>query len=84
MAPFAALLEALRRVRDPRRAQGQRYTLPHLLLFSVLAMLAGATSYRCIRLFILAHRERLNATSSAASTGRQSQVVTAVDARFSS
>ena len=62
MAPFAALLEALRRVRDPRRAQGQRYTLPHLLLFSVLAVLAGATSYRRIRLFILAHRERLNAT----------------------
>jgi DDE_Tnp_1-associated len=62
MAPFAALLEALRRVRDPRRAQGQRYTLPHLLLCSVLAVLAGATSYRRIRLFILAHRERLNAT----------------------
>jgi DDE family transposase len=62
MAPFAALLEALRRVRDPRRAQGQRHTLPHLLLFSVLAVLAGATSYRRIRLFILAHRERLNAT----------------------
>jgi hypothetical protein len=62
MAPFAALLEALRRVRDPRRAQGQRCTLPHLLLFSVLAVLAGATSYRRIRLFILAHRERLNAT----------------------
>ncbi len=60
MAPFAALLEALRRVRDPRRAQGQRYTLPHLLLFSVLAVLTGATSYRRIRLFILAHRERLN------------------------
>ena len=62
MAPSAALLEALRRVRDPRRAQGQRCTLPHLLLFSVLAVLAGATSYRRIRLFILAHRERLNAT----------------------
>jgi hypothetical protein len=27
-----------------------------------LAVLAGATSYRRIRLFILAHRERLNAT----------------------
>ena len=62
MAPSAALLEALRRVRDPRRAQGQRCTLPHLLLFSVLAVLAGATSYRRIRLFIRAHRERLNAT----------------------
>jgi DDE_Tnp_1-associated len=62
MAPFAPLLAALRTVPDPRRAQGQRYTLPHLLLFSVLAVLAGATSYRRIRLFISVHRERLNAS----------------------
>src|SRR3712207_3124882 len=61
MAPFAPLFTALSPVRDPRRAQGQRYTLPHLLLFSVLAVLAGATSYRRIRLFIGVHRERLNA-----------------------
>ena len=62
MASFAPLLAALRTVSDPRRAQGQRYTLPHLLLFSVLAVLAGASSYRRIRLFIRVHRERLNAT----------------------
>jgi DDE_Tnp_1-associated len=61
MAPFGPLLEALRTVGDPRRAQGQRYALPHLLLFSVLAVLAGATSYRRIRLFIAVHRARLNA-----------------------
>ena len=61
MAPFAPLFAALSTVRDPRRAQGQRYTLPHLLLFSVLAVLTGATSYRRIRLFIGVHRERLNA-----------------------
>lgn len=61
MAPFAHLLKALSTIRDPRRAQGQRYTLPHLLLFSVLAVLTGATSYRRIHLFIDAHRERLNA-----------------------
>src|SRR3712207_5577920 len=61
MAPFAPLFAALSTVRDPRRAQGLRYTLPHLLLFSVLAVLAGATSYRRIRLFIGVHRERLNA-----------------------
>jgi hypothetical protein len=61
MAPFAPLLAALHTIRDPRRAQGQRYTLAHLLLFSVLAVLAGATSYRRIRLFIAVHRERLNA-----------------------
>jgi DDE_Tnp_1-associated len=61
MAPFAPLFAALSTVRDPRRAQGQRYTLPHLLLFSVLAVLTGATSYRRIRLFMGVHRERLNA-----------------------
>jgi hypothetical protein len=65
MAPFAPLLEALSAVRDPRRPQGQRYDLPHLLLFSVLAVLTGATSYRRIRLFIGMHRERLNATFAA-------------------
>ena len=61
MVPFAPLFAALSTVRDPRRAQGQRYTLPHLLLFSVLAVLTGATSYRRIRLFMGVHRERLNA-----------------------
>src|SRR4051794_41398317 len=62
MVPFAGLPTALDRIPDPRRRQGRRYGLAHLLLFSVLAVLAGATSYRRIRLFIGAHRERLNAT----------------------
>ena len=62
MVPFAGLLAALRGIPDPRRRQGQRYSLAPLLLFSVLAVLAGATSYRRIRLFIGVHRERLNAT----------------------
>src|SRR5437764_5673073 len=62
MVPFAGLLAALQEIPDPRRRQGQRYGLAHLLLFSVLAVLAGATSYRRIRLFIGVHRERLNAT----------------------
>ena len=62
MVPFAGLLAALEQIPDPRRRQGQRYRLAPLLLFTVLAILAGATSYRRIRLFILAHRERLNAT----------------------
>src|SRR5919202_901667 len=35
--------------------------LAYLLLFSVLAVLAGATSYRGILTFIGVHRERLNA-----------------------
>jgi hypothetical protein len=62
MVPFAGLLAALDRIPDPRRRQGRRYGLAHLLLFSVLAVLAGATSYRRIRLFIGVHRERLDAT----------------------
>src|SRR3954469_3016380 len=62
MVPFAALLSALSEIPDPRRSQGRRYLLAHLLLFSVLAVLAGATSYRGIRTFVGVHRERLDAT----------------------
>src|SRR4051795_13003149 len=62
MMPFAGLLAALQGIPDPRRRQGQRYPLAYLLLFSVLAVLAGATSYRRIRLSIGVHRERLRAT----------------------
>ena len=62
MVPFADLLAALEEIPDPRRRQGRRYPLAHLLLFSVLAVLAGATSYRGILTFISVHRERLNAT----------------------
>src|SRR4051812_10360697 len=58
--PFALLLAALDKIRDPRRPQGQRYTLAHLLLFSVLAVLAGATSYQKIITFIAVQRDRLN------------------------
>ncbi len=58
--PFAPLLAALAEVPDPRRAQGQRYSMRHLLLFSVLATLAGATSYQKIIAFIALQRERLN------------------------
>jgi len=59
--PFAFLLAALAEVPDPRRAQGQRYSMRHLLLFSVLAVLTGATSYQKIVAFIALQRGRLNA-----------------------
>jgi len=59
--PFAVLLAALAEVPDPRRAQGQRYSMSHLLLFSVLAVLTGATSYKKIIAFIALQREPLNA-----------------------
>jgi len=58
--PFAVLLAALADLPDPRRAQGQRYSMSHLLLFSVLAVLTGATSYQKIIAFIALQRERLN------------------------
>jgi hypothetical protein len=60
MVPFGRLLATLGDIPDPRRAQGKRYGLSHLPLFSVLAVLAGATSYQGIITFIGVHRERLN------------------------
>jgi hypothetical protein len=59
MVPFAPLLSALTEIPDPRRRQGTRYPLAHLLLFSVLAVLAGATSYRGIVTFLAIQRARL-------------------------
>ena len=58
--PFAVLLAALAEVPDPRRAQGQRYSMRHRLLSSVLAVLTGATSYQKTIAFIALPRERLN------------------------
>ena len=46
---------------DHRRAQGRRYGLEHVLLFSMLAILSDATSYRKIQRFIAARLPRLNA-----------------------
>ncbi len=60
MAPFSRLLTALQDVPDPRRAQGKRYPLPHLLLFTVLALLSGARSYRGIITFLEQRRAHLN------------------------
>jgi hypothetical protein len=53
------LLECLSTVADARRAQGQRYPLCYVLLFSILVILGGATSYRQVQRFMHAHRERL-------------------------
>jgi len=59
LVPFAFLLAALTEVPDPRRVQGQRYSMSHLLLFSVLAVLAGAISYKKI----VVNRHRLGTTT---------------------
>lgn len=46
---------------DRRRPQGWLYGLEHLLLFSILAILSNATSYRKIQRFIDARLPQLHA-----------------------
>jgi len=62
VAAFSPLLDVLADVPDPRRAQGQLYKLPHVLLFSILAIVTGCNSYRGVVTFIDVHRRKLNAT----------------------
>jgi hypothetical protein len=59
MEPFAAFLDLLRRIQDPRRAEGKLYDLPHVVLFAILAIVAGAKSYREVHTFIDVHLPRL-------------------------
>ena len=54
-SPFTHLLELLAEIEDPRRAEGKLYRLPHVLLFSILAVMAGANSYRGIHSFVEVH-----------------------------
>lgn len=49
------LLTIFHEIPDHRRAQGRMYDLPHLLFFTVLAVLSGADSYRSVHSFIKAH-----------------------------
>jgi hypothetical protein len=60
--PFSQLLELLSEIEDPRRAEGKLYKLPHVLLFSILAVMAGANSYRGIHSFVEVHLTRLKAS----------------------
>ncbi len=64
MAVFSPLLDVLANVPDPRRAQGQLYKLPHVLLFAILAIVTGCNSYRGVVTFIAVHRRKLNAAFS--------------------
>jgi DDE_Tnp_1-associated len=56
MKSFERFLSLLATIPDPRRAEGKLYKLPHVLLFSILAVVTGANSYRGIRTFIAVHR----------------------------
>lgn len=60
MRSFDQLLGLLSEIPDPRRAEGKLYTLPHVLLFSILAVVTGGNSFRAIETFIKVHRHRLN------------------------
>jgi hypothetical protein len=55
--PFLALLAT---IADPRRAEGKLYRLPHVLLFSIFAIVSGANSYRGIHTYLNAHLRSLN------------------------
>ena len=55
--PFLSLLAT---IPDPRRAEGKIYQLPHVLLFSIFAIVSGANSYRGIRTYVKVHREELD------------------------
>ncbi len=54
------LLAHLNSVSDPRRAQGKRFALKFLLLFSVFAILSGGSSYRDVCRFMHKKRKTLN------------------------
>jgi hypothetical protein len=60
MKAFSDFLSLLATIPDPRRAEGKMYKLPYVLLFSILAVVAGANSYRGIFTFIKVHRGKLN------------------------
>jgi hypothetical protein len=57
---FERFLALLATIHDPRRAEGKLYQLPYVLLFSILAIVSGANSYRGICTFIKVHRRKLN------------------------
>ena len=56
----ASLLEILNAIPDHRRAEGKRFDLATVLLYSILGMVAGANSYRQMHEFIRIHLQRLN------------------------
>jgi hypothetical protein len=59
---MSLLKSSFEEIPDHRRGQGKMYDLSNLLLFSVLAVASGATSYRRIHQFITVHLQRLKAT----------------------
>ena len=56
MASFTPFVTLLAEIEDPRRAEGKLYRLPHVVLFAILAIVAGANSYRTIHSFTRGRR----------------------------
>lgn len=54
------LLAILATISDPRRAEGKLYHLPHVLLFSIFAIVSGAHSSRGVQTSFKAPRQALN------------------------
>jgi len=54
------IITFLDNLKDHRRPQGQRYELKFILLFSIMAILSNAKSYRDIGRFLKKHHSRLN------------------------
>ena len=46
MAPFGSFVDLLTEIEDPRRAEGKLYRLPHVVLFAILAIVAGQGPWR--------------------------------------
>ena len=59
MASFSPFVDLLAEIKDPRRAEGKLYRLPEVVLFAILAIVAGANSYRAIHSFIDVHLAQL-------------------------
>jgi len=60
MKSCKTFLSLLSTIPDARRAEGKMYQLAHVLLFTILAIVSGANSYRSVRTFMKVHRVRLN------------------------
>lgn len=54
------LLELFEKVPDTRRGQARKYDLPHMLLFSLVAILAWCNTYKDIEIYIRMHLTELN------------------------
>ena len=59
MASFSPFVDLLAEIKDPRRAEGKLYRLPEVVLFAILAIVAGANSYRAVHSFIDVHLAQL-------------------------